>query len=171
MGRDGMTRVREQVLQRATVGEAAVNELTVFEAALREGEPRAVDVTILAAGRSQNRLEYAPEVLRASVPLWEGASAFVDHPTAVDVTRAGRRSLRDLAGVYECVQYDESRQAIRAVLRLYSGAAWAHELIREAVADRAAGRAAPNIGISADMRVRRRAGAEAGTWIVEAISA
>jgi hypothetical protein len=157
--------------QRGEPGEAVVSELTVFEAAVREGEPRAVDVTIIAAGRSRNRLEYPADVLRRSVPLWEGASAFVDHPTALEATRAGRRSLRDLAGVYEGVHFDEARGAVRGVLRLYAGAQWAHELIREAVADRHAGRAAPNIGISADMRVRRRPGPEAGTWLVEAISA
>jgi hypothetical protein len=163
--------VREAVAPAGEAGEAVVSELTVFEAAVREGEPRAVDVTIIAAGRSQNRLEYPAEVLRRSVPLWEGASAFVDHPTALEATRAGRRSLRDLAGVYEGVHFDEARGAVRGVLRLYAGAQWAHELIREAVADRRAGRAAPNIGISADMRVRRRPGGEAGTWLVEAISA
>jgi hypothetical protein len=61
------------------------------------------------------------------------------------------------------------RDALKATLRLYRGAHWAYELVKEAVADRAAGRRAPDIGISADMRVRRRR-LGGGHWVVEAIT-
>ena len=66
-----------------------------------------VQVVIIRPGLSENGLEYRPDVLRDSVRLWEGASAFLDHPTAIDMSRAGGRSVRDLAGYYSSVSYEE----------------------------------------------------------------
>src|SRR5439155_10934156 len=65
---------------------------------------------------SKNGLHYSREVL---------AAAFIDHPTAIDRTRARKRSLRDLARAYEAVHLDSD--ALNATLRLYKGAAWAYQ--------------------------------------------
>src|SRR5262245_51064385 len=85
---------------------AAVHELTALEAAAPDDESRSLAVTIIRAGTSKNGLAYSRDVLAAAVPVFEGAAAFIDHPTAIDHTRAGKRSLRDLAGVYEAVHLD-----------------------------------------------------------------
>lgn len=146
--------------------------------AVREWPPavaggHALEVTVIRPGRSQNGLHYPAQVLREAVPLWEGAAAFCDHPTALDQTRAGGRSVRDLVGVYAGAHYEEGSDTgdgeggIRATLRLYPNAEWLFHLIEAAMADREAGRAAPDIGISADMRVlKERRGDE---WQVRRI--
>ena len=126
---------------------------------------RSVEVTLIRPGRSANGMEYAEETLRTSLPLWEGAAAFLDHPHALDMTRAGQRSLRDLVGVYDRVRYEDG---VRARLTFYPNAAWAYELVSSAVVDRAAGRAVADIGVSADMRVLRRRAAEG--WVVDRIT-
>jgi hypothetical protein len=151
----------------ATVHESLANELTTFEVAAPDDATRSLAVTIIRTSTSRNGLTYSRPVLAAAVPVFEGAAAFIDHPTALDHTRAGKRSLRDLAGVYEAVHLDGD--ALRATLRLYKGADWAYDLVKEAITDRAAGRHAPDIGISADMRVRRHLGPNQ-TWVVEAIT-
>lgn len=133
--------------------EGTIAEFAVLEAHAVDPERRRVEVTIIRPGTSANGLRYSEEVLRASLPLWEGAAAFVDHPDALDLTRAGQRSLRDLVGVYGGVRYEDG---VRATLQFYPGAGWAYELASAAIADRAAGGPVANVGISADMRVIRR---------------
>src|SRR3712207_4216688 len=56
------------------------SELAVMEAHVADPERRRVEVTIIRPGTSANGLRYTEEALRASLPLWEGAAAFVDHP-------------------------------------------------------------------------------------------
>ncbi|MCL5074205.1 MAG: Mu-like prophage major head subunit gpT family protein [Chloroflexi bacterium] len=109
-----------------------------------------LEVTIIKPGLSANRLEYSDEVLRESLPLWEGAAAFCDHPDALDQTRAGGRSVRDLVGVYSAPRYE---QGIKARLRLYPTASWLYQTIATVLADKEAGKPMPKIGISADMVV------------------
>src|SRR5438046_1717185 len=92
--------------------------VTALEARLPDPGRREIEVTIIRPGTSANGLHYSEPVLRASLPLWEGAAAFVDHPDALDLTRAGQRSLRDLVGVYGRVRYDDG---VRAVLAFYPG--------------------------------------------------
>ncbi|HEV8633346.1 MAG TPA: hypothetical protein VG370_03770, partial [Chloroflexota bacterium] len=137
----------------------------VLEARDDESGRRAIEATLIRPGRSANGLAYAEEVLRASLPLWEGAAAFLDHPHALDLTRAGQRSLRDLVGVYDRVRYEDG---IRARLTFYPNAAWAYDLVAAAIADRTAGRPVADIGISADMRVLRRRLADG--WAVDRIA-
>src|SRR3990170_1098709 len=139
---------RERVEERARVWCAAREARVAGE--------RAVEVTIIRPGVSSNGLRYTEAVLRESVPLWEGAACFCDHPTALDETRAGGRSVRDLAGVYSDARYEDG---VRATLRFYPGAEAVYKLVEAAVKDREEGRAAPAIGISADMHVvKERAG-------------
>lgn len=137
----------------------------VFESAGEGGPPRVVEVTIIRPGDSTNRMRYRPEVLREAVGLFEGAAAFCDHPTEMDMTRAGGRSLRDLVGVYEGVRWDEEAQAVRGRLRLYPGGEWLGVLMGQALSDRAAGRVAPNVGISADVLVMKSPIVEAGDGV------
>jgi len=122
------------------------------EAVIADAAGHLVEVTIARPGVSRNGYVYSEAVLRDCVELWNGAPAFLDHPTALDLTRAGARSLRDLVGVYEGAFY-ESGRGLRARLRLMANDHGAFETIREAIAARAAGRPAPPIGISADWRV------------------
>lgn len=117
-----------------------------------------VQVVIIRPGLSENGLEYRPDVLRRSVRLWEGASAFLDHPTAIDMSRAGGRSVRDLAGYYSSVSYEEGA-GVKATLRLLDGTQAgdsAIDLVKQVLETRDAGGAGPNVGISADMIVRKR---------------
>ncbi|HEY3081168.1 MAG TPA: hypothetical protein VGM69_14845 [Chloroflexota bacterium] len=150
---------------RQTTTEIADAAAGVLEARGDESGRRAIEVTLIRPGRSANGLAYAEGVLLASLPLWEGTAAFLDHPDALDLTRAGQRSLRDLVGVYDRVRYEEG---IRARLTFYPNAAWAYNLVAAAIADRAAGRPVADIGISADMRVLRRPAADG--WAVERIT-
>jgi hypothetical protein len=71
-----------------------------------------VEVTIARPGVSQNGYIYSESVLREGTSLWNGAPAFLDHPTALDLTRAGSRSLRDLVGVYEGAVYHWSLESM-----------------------------------------------------------
>jgi hypothetical protein len=148
-----------------TSAEVADAMAVVLEARGDEAGRRAIEATLIRPGRSANGLAYAEEVLRASLPLWEGAAAFLDHPDALDLTRAGQRSLRDLVGVYDRVRYEDG---VRARLAFYPNAAWAYDLVAAAIADRAAGRPVADIGISADMRVVRRRATDG--WAVERIT-
>jgi len=119
---------------------------SVLEARVADQDRRQLDVTLIRPGTSANVL---------------------DHPTALDLTRACQRSLRDLVGVYGDVRYDDG---IRATLTFYPTAAWAYELAASALADRAAGRPVADLGVSADMRVQRRANVAAAKWDVTAIT-
>lgn len=138
---------REAVVEdgQLVVGEAV-------EAEIADEVSHVVEVTIVRPGVSNNGYIYTEGVLRAATPLWEGAPAFLDHPTALDLTRAGSRSLRDLVGVYEGARYDEGR-GIRAKLRLLPNDHGVFETVRESTKLRQAGRASPPIGISADWRL------------------
>ena len=127
-----------------------------------------IAVTLITTGQSLNRLSYSPEVLRASVPLWEGASAFLDHPDAMDLTRSGGRSVRDLAGSYSNVEFDG--HAIKARLNILAGSPTgdtAQGLIKTVLEARDSDQPTPKIGISADMFVRKEAAREGGFTIQE----
>lgn len=116
---------------------------------------RSVDVTLIRPGVSANGNAYSPELLANSTPLWAGATAFVDHPTALDNTRAGGRSVRDIVGVYRAARWQPTI-GVRATLDFAPGAEWLARLVEAAIAQRDAGQPAPNIGVSADMVVTKR---------------
>ncbi|MGQ9516154.1 MAG: hypothetical protein ACUVT1_02695, partial [Anaerolineae bacterium] len=115
------------------------------------------EVLAMCAGEA-NGLRYPAEVLEASVQagVWRGAAVFLDHPDALDATRAGGRTLSDLAGVVEEAWYADG---VHARLRLAGPKGpLVAELARQWLADREAGRAVPRLGLSADLLVLRDAG-------------
>ena len=104
---------------------------------------------------SANGLRYLADTLRASVDagLWNGTAVFMDHPTALDETRAGGRAVGDLAGVIESSWFDG---AVRARVRCAGPrGALVAALAREILTDAAAGRPVPRIGLSADLLILR----------------
>jgi len=70
---------------------------------LAEGE--AFQILAITAGEG-NGWVFPADVLRASLPLWEGVETFIAHA-------AGSRSVRDLAGVCAAPVYDEAQQGVR----------------------------------------------------------
>lgn len=118
-----------------------------------EGGP-AFEVVAMRPGRA-NGLEYPAGALRASVEagLWVGAAVFLDHPSALDQTRAGGRTVGDLAGVVESAWFDG---AVRARVRCGGPRGiMVAALARDLLADAAAGRPAPRVGLSADLLILR----------------
>src|SRR6185369_3416082 len=102
------------------------------------------EIVAITAGKG-NGWTFSPEVLRASLPLWDGVESFVDHGS---LASAGR-SLRDLGGVCHSPAWDEFDQGIRLRLRTTgpSGPLMA-ALGRELLADTAH---KPHVGFSADV--------------------
>jgi hypothetical protein len=102
-----------------------------------------------------NGLTYPAETLRASVAagVWQGVNVYLDHPTALDRTRAGGRAVADLAGVVEEAWFDG---AVRARLRCAGPRAeLVTALARQMLADASAGRPLPRVGLSADLLALR----------------
>jgi len=161
-------------VQEADMAVLAGGESGVCEATIADAAAHVVEVTIARPGVSNNGMIYTDSVLRDATPLWEGAPAFLDHPTALDLTRAGTRSLRDLVGVYEGATFVPGR-GIRARLKLGANDHGVFATVRESIEAKAAGRASPPVGISADWRVLRspaKAGADGrARWHVHSITA
>ena len=65
-------------------------------------QSREVEVTVLEGGLSRNGWLYSPELLSGSVPLFEGARAFADHPGPAD---RAERSIRDVVGYYHSPRF------------------------------------------------------------------
>ena len=60
----------------------------------------AVNVTLLRPGWSKNDRFYSKEAIARAVPKFEGAQAYIDHPSKDDEKNRPERSVRDLAGYY-----------------------------------------------------------------------
>ena len=115
-----------------------------------------VDVTIIKAGWSENGRYYSPDVLRQSIKLFEGASAFIDHPSRTEQRERPNRSVSDLAGIFEGV-HQAANGDLKAKLRLVGKAK--EELlpwVQEAIAGKA------DIGISINAGGRTREGIAEG---------
>ncbi|MCL6430904.1 MAG: Mu-like prophage major head subunit gpT family protein [Anaerolineae bacterium] len=125
---------------------------TQVELAVSAGSGREFEVVCIRPGRA-NGLEYPPEVLAASVPLWDGVTSFVDHASALDRTRVGYRSVRDVCGVVASPAWEASR-GIVARLRLTGRAGEELAPLLEALVQaRQTAQPAPNVGLSADLLV------------------
>ena len=113
-----------------------------LEASAKPVSPGKFEVLAITAGEG-NGWFFPAEVLRASLPLWEGATCFIDHDRQV-------RSVRDVGGVLRDAVWDETVQGIRASLTAFGPggpvlAALGEELLGGA--ETTAGR----IGFSADV--------------------
>lgn len=112
-----------------------------WQAHLSAAPTAGFEILAITAGEG-NGWHFSPEVLEASLPLWEGIKCFVDH-------REGPRSLRDLAGVGVHPRYDAQARGIRLHLRPLGPAAPLLERLGEQVLSGALSR--PPIGFSADL--------------------
>jgi hypothetical protein len=114
------------------------------------------EVVAIAAGTA-NGLEYPAEVLQTSLDegLWDRVTVFINHPDALEATRAGGRDLERLAGVFHAPEW--AHGAIVGRLRAVGPKGpLLTALAREVLADRAAGLPTPDIGLSADLLVERQ---------------
>ncbi len=120
-----------------------------LDAALVPGAPRELDVTLIRPGLSRNGWLWTPEVLEAAAPLFEGATALMDH------TPPGRHpSVRQAVGAYHSVR--AGPDGLRARLAILPSAEDAWNLARDCVLAREQGRPVPDVGISADVTVEAR---------------
>jgi len=132
--------------------------------AVMDRERRAVEVVCIRAGLSKNGNYYAPAVVRAMAPLFEGARAFADHPAPGE---RPERSIRDIVGYYKDPRVDDEG-TLRATLKVARGAEWLWDLVREAVEE-----GQPDlIGLSIDADARVAPGRVEGraARVVEAIT-
>jgi hypothetical protein len=106
---------------------------------LAEGE--AFQILAITAGEG-NGWFFPADVLRASLPLWEGVETFIDHA-------AGSRSVRDLAGVCAAPVYDEAQQGVRLTLTPQGPSARLLEDLGRQWLE--GGRAQARVGFSADL--------------------
>jgi len=79
---------------------------------------------------------------------------YADHPTALEDAVRPVRSVRDLAGYF--TEPARAGDGLYAVLNLLPAAAWAHDLVREALRARARGLPGPLVGLSIDALARVR---------------
>ncbi len=86
-------------------------------------------------------------MLRAATPKINGVAMFVDHPEE-GLFADGYPSLRNLAGVTFGAEWDEAAQGVVGGIRLFSGADWLCSLLDEVLSDQAAGKEAPDVGLS-----------------------
>lgn len=100
-----------------------------------------IEILAISAG-SGNGWEFPSEVLRDSLPLWDGVECFIDHDWKA-------RSVRDLAGVCSRPTWSEQDMGIRLVLRPFGPAAG---LLQQAAGQMLSGEGAlPRVGFSADL--------------------
>ena len=108
-------------------------------------------VTVIAAGTA-NGWEWPSETLRSAVAagLFAEMPSFLDHRH--DPTLIGARSVRDLCGMVVDGVYDVERGAVRAVFRAVGPLGeWVDRLIRDSLAEQAADRSSPPLGLSIDV--------------------
>ena len=111
---------------------------TRFHAAAESGT---IEIIAISAG-SGNGWQFSADVLRESLPLWDGVECFIDHDWKT-------RSLRDLAGVCYDPRWLEEQQGVLLNLRPFGPAA---ALLESAAAAFAApGEPSPRVGFSADL--------------------
>jgi len=100
------------------------------------------DVLAITAGEG-NGWNFPADVLKASLPLWEGVFCYLDH-------NKGARSVRDIGGVLKNPQWDETVKGIRATLTAFGpGGPMLSALGREVLSGD--GKETPKIGFSADV--------------------
>ncbi len=121
---------------------------------------RRYEVVAMTAGQA-NGLEYSALVVEVALPLFEGVTVFVDHAQLAEMwSMTGNRSLRGVLGVLEGCYYAPASEGINGTLRVYPGAdeGWFTAMVDQYLADKAAGRETPRVGLSAvvDVKVQNR---------------
>jgi hypothetical protein len=120
-------------------------QLAAFGEATAKGE---FEIMAITAGVG-NGWTFSPDVLQASLPLWNNVETFVDHGARAGL--AAGRSLRDLGGLCHGAAWDDAVQGIRLRLRTAGPSGpLVRELAREMLAEPPAG-ARPRVGFSADI--------------------
>ncbi len=120
-----------------------------LDAALVPDAAREVEVTLIRPGLSLNGWLWTPEVLAEAAPLFEGATALMDHAPP-----GQHPSVRQAVGAYHSVR--ATPDGLKARLAFLPSAREAWRLARDCVLARERGRPAPNVGISADVTVESR---------------
>lgn len=94
------------------------------------------DVLLIQEGTSKNRVRYPAKVLKEAAPLYEGVSAFTDHPTEAEHDARPERSVRDKVGTFRQVRYESRSIAGRTVTGLVARfkvvPTWLREALLEA---------------------------------------
>lgn len=112
-----------------------------LEIAPGAGEP--LEIVAITAGEG-NGWRFGAEVLRRSLPAWDGAECFVDH--------AGpRRSVRDLGGVFSQPRWDALSQGVRLTLTPFGPSAELVENVAREMLENGSGAPQPRVGFSADV--------------------
>jgi len=108
---------------------------------------RRYDCALIAAGELQgHELFVGPATLKAAIPLFENAGAFMDH------SMWGPKKLDRFLGRFDMVQFNPRTDAIHAELALWDtpAAEWAERLIDRLIDEQNAGTPTADIGLSAD---------------------
>lgn len=89
-------------------------------------------------GNSQDNYYYSKQALKSCVPIFEGKKIYADHPSASEEQDRPERSVKDVVGHYENVQYteaDDGRGSVvaDAVVLPDEPYRWARALMRHAV--------------------------------------
>lgn len=108
---------------------------------------RAYEVTLIRAGETLHGWLFPPQVLRDSVPLWEGVTSLVDHRRYMQ-----HPSVRDVVGSIGKVRFEKG--ALLGEYRVLDSADWLTRMLDQIIADRKAGLPVPRVGLSADMLVK-----------------
>jgi hypothetical protein len=98
------------------------------------------EILCISAGQA-NGWEFSPEVIQASLALWQGVSCFIDHSWT-------SRSIRDLAGQIVNPLYDAEAQGIRATLKTLGPGG---DLLKQLGQEVLNGEQPPRVGFSADL--------------------
>jgi len=119
-----------------------MSNLTFSELGAADEDAHTILVTIIKpteADTPKGKFTYPEEVLKNSVPLWHGATAFCDH---------FNKSVRNIAGVYLDPFYEDG---VKAKLRFLDNNLY--RLACQIIQDKKQGLAVPDVGISADVEV------------------
>jgi hypothetical protein len=92
----------------------------LLEAKVTDVDKRKVQVIIMSEGLGNKRdmHYYSKDCIRNAAPLFEGARAFVDHPTETEEITRPERTLRDLIGYYSDVAPSEDGTQLLGTLCL-----------------------------------------------------
>lgn len=123
-------------------------ELAEYPAPVGSSEGFLILAITAGAGNGWN---FTPEVLRRSLPLWDGVECFVDH--AGRENQSASRSVRDLGGVCSTPRWDEPTRGVLLELAPIGPAA---DIIRSTgrqLLTRPSA-ASPRVGFSADLILR-----------------